>query len=148
MRPSVDVHLVTWNGAHVLSECLRSLSEQSTHDWNLKILDNGSTDGSQDLLQEWTLEHGGHLETRAKNLGFAAAHNELLRRSEADYVLVLNQDVILASTYIEKLVDYIVIHRDVGSVTGLLFRAEVTATGIDQKKLSTVPVLFAVAHIA
>ncbi|MEK7509042.1 MAG: glycosyltransferase family 2 protein [Patescibacteria group bacterium] len=125
---TVAIQLVTWNGAKYLSPLLASLRDQTYKDWQIFIWDNGSTDNT-------VAELGGALTggwcryeiTKSdKNIGFASAHNRLFAQCSAlhipCYVFLLNQDTVLEPDYIEKLVDFLGQHSEVGSVTGRIMK--------------------------
>lgn len=92
-RPSVAVVIVNWNGRHFLDACLSSVLEQESAPDRVYVVDNSSTDGSQEYLRaRWpqviTLEAGA-------NLGFSGGNNLGIRDAlaeGADYVLLLNND--------------------------------------------------------
>jgi GT2 family glycosyltransferase len=57
-----------------------------------------------------------------ENVGFAAGHNQALRMAESDYVLMLNQDIILEPDYLGVMVKFLDAHPEVGAATGKLLR--------------------------
>jgi len=118
----VDIVLVTWNGEKFLPYVLSSLAQQTYKDKEVHILDNGSKDNSLSLIRNWLGSHSGTLRESATNLGFAIGYNELIRSLTGNYVLVLNQDVILDNNYVQKLVEYLESKHICGSVSGLLRR--------------------------
>jgi N-acetylglucosaminyl-diphospho-decaprenol L-rhamnosyltransferase len=89
--PRVDVGVVTWNTAELTATALRRLLD-GDQGCELKVLvhDNASTDGTPDLLRERVPE--ADVEISPRNLGFAAAVNQLLSRSDAPWFLALNSD--------------------------------------------------------
>lgn len=127
----IDINLVTWNGEEWLSLCLDSLDKQTCADWRLNIIDNGSKDDSAKIIEAWLAGHPerkGLFIRHQENIGFSPAHNELLRSSHAPLVLVLNQDTILTSSYLEKLSSAFEEEPALGSASGLLLRLEGNAT--------------------
>lgn len=69
--PAVRAVVVSWNGAHLLRDCLDSLEGQSERDaLEIVVVDNASTDGTQELLRD----HYPHVQYlfSDRNLGFAA----------------------------------------------------------------------------
>jgi len=51
LAPKVSVVIVNWNGAHHLPTCLDNLTSQTFRDFETILVDNGSTDGSVDLVR-------------------------------------------------------------------------------------------------
>jgi len=97
--PLLDVSIVTYNSAKWLPMFLRSLLAQGYPCERIRLLavDNGSTDDSWSLLEEFAQQQGANFAevvmAREPNRGFGAGHNCNLRRSGADYFLVTNVDL-------------------------------------------------------
>ncbi len=119
----VSVNLVTWNGKKYLPFCLDSLAKQTFRDFSLFILDNGSTDGTAEYLKSFRFPAIDlKLAFNEKNIGFAAGHNQVFRSTKSDYVLLLNQDVILEPNFLEAAVNFMDKNLEIGAVTGKLLR--------------------------
>lgn len=124
-RYSISVQLVTYNGVPWLPYCLEALAAQTRRDFFLLIVDNGSIDKTSELVEGWLAEHPD-LAARARmvknkqNLGFARGHNQAISWTDSDYVLVLNQDVLLAETYLEAAAGYLEHDTRAAAVTGKL----------------------------
>lgn len=103
------INLVTWNGAKFIPALFDSLKNQAFKNWELVIIDNGSTDNTLDIIKkELANFNASHrLIENNINLGFAAAHNQAFGLSEAEYFLVLNQDIVLAPDCLEKLINFL-----------------------------------------
>lgn len=116
----LSVNLVTWNGAKYILDCLESLFNQTFEDFSLLIIDNGSTDETLELINE----KYPHLKivTHKENLGFAKAHNQAIHWTKSEYILVLNQDIVLGKRFLERLVNFLDNHPEAGAVTGKLLR--------------------------
>ena len=96
----VDVHIVTWNSLEVLPVCLQSVYNQDFPNFRVTIVDNASEDGTLEFLRQ----HYPQVTVLAnnQNLGFSKAHNMAIRQSTAPYVLILNPDVFLSSSYLSQ----------------------------------------------
>ncbi len=126
--PSVALHIVTWNGIRYLPYCFLSLQRQTYTDTEIYIFDNNSTDGTM----QWLEAHAGEYFSRCRvdycpiNRGFAGGHNYLfsrvLRAGREMCVMLINQDVYLEPTYIEKLVTFLEREPRAGVCSGLLKR--------------------------
>lgn len=79
-----------WNGQSLLPICLSSLRRQSFRDFETLVVDNGSTDGSRELLARDLPEV--RVISLGENRGFSAAVNAGIRASDAEYVALLNND--------------------------------------------------------
>lgn len=119
----VSINLVTWNGKKYLPYCLDSIAKQTFRDFSLFILDNGSTDGTQEYLKNCLLPVADcRLVFNEENAGFAGGHNQALRATESDYVLMLNQDIILEQNFLEEIVKFLESRPKAAAVTGKLLR--------------------------
>ena len=91
-----------YNGKHFLQPCLQSLEHQSCSDFEILIVDNCSTDGSVEYLQEFYPD----IRTISldKNYGFSRAVNEGIRHSNSPYVLLLNNDTTVDKYFVENMI--------------------------------------------
>lgn len=92
---TIDILLATYNGAKFLPEQLRSLSDQTFQDWRLIVRDDGSTDGSLEIVKDWATETGARiriLNDGRKNLGACGNFGALLEASDAPYFALCDQD--------------------------------------------------------
>ncbi|MBD3348004.1 MAG: glycosyltransferase [Candidatus Eisenbacteria bacterium] len=104
-EPQVVAVVVNWNGKEHLRECLSSLDEQDYEGLRIIVVDNASSDGSPDLVRRDF--PGVSLVENASNEGYASGANRGLheaREMGADYVLLLNNDLRLASDAVRALV--------------------------------------------
>jgi len=98
----VSVLIVNWNGRSNLKDCLDSLLRQYFTDFEVILLDNGSTDNSVDFVREnypWV-----KIIRSERNLGFAKGNNEALKYAKSEYIATLNNDVEVDSNWLERLV--------------------------------------------
>lgn len=130
MYPRVSVNIVTWNGMKFIPDLLESIFAQTYTDFNVLIVDNGSSDGVEKFVRE-TYPQVAFLRN-ARNLGFAPAHNQAIRYAVEHwegqdlsdrFVLATNQDIILAPTFLEELVRAAEREPKAGSFQGKLRRA-------------------------
>ena len=87
---NVDALVVNWQTAHLLDGCLRSLIAQRGVRVRLVVVDNGSSDGSTDLVAERFPD--ACLIRLPENVGYTRATNAGLRHCTASYVLLCNPD--------------------------------------------------------
>jgi len=98
----VTVVIPNWNGERFLDLCLGSLGNQSFRDFETVLVDNGSEDGSLDFVAENF--PGTKTVALGENRGFAAAVNAGIEASEAEYVVLLNNDTEQDRGWLEALV--------------------------------------------
>jgi len=115
-EPTVSVVIVNWNGAHHLDECLASLRAQTWRDeMEVIIIDNGSTDGSLELLERYAT--WVRVIPNAANAGFAAGCNQGIRASRSEFIALLNNDTVVEPTWLEELVKAMRRADDLGCCT-------------------------------
>jgi len=81
----VSIVIVNWNGAEILPECLRSLLRLNHNDIEIVIVDNGSTDGSVDIVRE-ICGGGVKIVRLEKNVGFAAGVNIGVENASGEFI--------------------------------------------------------------
>jgi GT2 family glycosyltransferase len=101
--PCISVILVTWNSAVHMPRCLDCLAAQTLKDFEVVLVDNGSTDGSLDGLESRWPGLTLRLERLDKNRGFAAANNVGARLARGHWLALLNTDAFPDPGWLEKL---------------------------------------------
>ena len=111
---AVSVIIPNWNGAHHLPVCLDSLRCQTMDDVETIVVDNGSTDGSLQLLDHRYPEV--HVLPLGKNRGFAGACNVGIEIARGSIVALLNNDTEADPRWLEEVVSAFERHPEVGIV--------------------------------
>lgn len=108
----VSIVIVNWNGWKDTLECLDSIAKINYPDYQVLIVDNGSTDESVQKLKDWLGNNksviGYKLLANDYNAGFAGGNNIGIKRAleqKSDYVLLLNNDTTVAPDFLYKLVE-------------------------------------------
>ncbi|MCC7071439.1 MAG: glycosyltransferase family 2 protein [Deltaproteobacteria bacterium] len=98
----VTVVIPNWNGLVHLDDCMAALRQQRFRDFRVVVIDNASTDGSL----SWLAANAPDAEAvrMSENGGFSVAVNEGIRRTESEYVALLNNDTAAAERWLERLV--------------------------------------------
>lgn len=111
----LSIIIVNYNGKNYLKDCLDSITNYcSTISNEIIIVDNNSSDGSQQYLKENYPDV--RLFEKKENLGFGKANNLGVKNSKGDYILLLNNDTILL--------------QDITPVIEIAKRSEVGAVGV------------------
>ncbi|WP_048190924.1 glycosyltransferase family 2 protein [Methanobacterium sp. SMA-27] len=101
----LSIVIPNYNGIHLLKECLDSIQKQDFPFYEVIIIDNASKDKSVEYLEENYPEFT--LIINKENLGFAAAVNQGIKASNAEYIFLLNTDVELEINCISNLLNCI-----------------------------------------
>ncbi len=96
----VSIIVLNWNGRELLRGCLRSLAAQDCRDFELIVVDNGSSDGSAEMVVAEYPQ--ARLLRNAQNLGFCKANNQGIRASNGELVVLLNNDAEVAPDFVSK----------------------------------------------
>lgn len=109
-----SVIIPNWNGQDLLIDCLTSLSKQTFKNFEVVLVDNGSEDDSI----KYTMKNFPQVKIIKldKNYGFAKAINVGVRKSEAKYVIFLNNDTKVDKDWVRNLVVCADSHPEVISV--------------------------------
>lgn len=90
--PSISIIIPVYNSEDYLRECLDSLSRQTLTDWEAICVDDGSDDGSREILQKYVAEDERFVLLSQKRQGAAVARNLGLSASQGEYVMFLDSD--------------------------------------------------------
>ncbi len=116
----VTIVIPNYNGKHFMKPCLESLEQQTYQDFQILIVDNASTDGSLEYMQQ----NYPNLKVIAldKNYGFSRAVNEGIKACNTKYVILLNNDTTVDSNYVKEMVAAIESSPDIFSVSSKMIQ--------------------------
>jgi GT2 family glycosyltransferase len=101
--PRVSAIVLNYNGRGFVHEAVASLLEQDLAELEVQVVDNGSSDGSDDEIQS-RFGEAIRLIRSGRNLGFGAGNNLALRQSVSPYVILLNSDAVATRPFARELV--------------------------------------------
>ncbi len=119
MLPKVSIVILNWKNYEDTKECFDSLLKTTYQNCEVVFVDNGSPDGSGDLLHKEYPDFP-YVQT-GENLGFSGGCNagiEYALKNNADYIMLLNNDTTVKYDFIEPLVNEFEEHPDAGITTG------------------------------
>jgi GT2 family glycosyltransferase len=91
----ISLIVVNWNRRDLLRACLNSLRAQQGVEFEVILVDNGSTDGSPEMaLAEFSASGSFHLQliVNSRNCGFCEANNQGIAAARSQYIALLNND--------------------------------------------------------
>jgi GT2 family glycosyltransferase len=131
--PQASIIILNWNGKHLLERCLSSALAQALDDYEVVVLDNGSSDGSAAWVEQRYPEV--RLICSERNLGFARGNNEAIRSTDSAYVATLNNDADPDRRWLPELVQAMASEPHVGMCASKMVREDdpsiVDACGIE-----------------
>lgn len=125
VQPDMSIVLVCWNNKTYLEQCLISLYEgrlQSNYD--VIVVDNGSTDGSQAMLRERFPQV--QIIQNDHNVGLGKASNQGIQATHGRFVLLLNNDTLVNGASLDAMVEFMSKTPDAGAVGGRLLNPDGT----------------------
>jgi glycosyltransferase involved in cell wall biosynthesis len=112
--PLVSVIIPTYNSADYIEEALQSVFEQTFQDFEIIVIDDGSTDGTGEVLKKY----GDRISYLfQENNGPSSARNRGIRAARGEYIAFLDADDLWVSTKLEKQVSLFLQRKGLGMVT-------------------------------
>lgn len=105
-QPPVAIIILNWNGLDNTLDCLNSLRNLAYSNYEVVVIDNASTDGSEEVISRKFPEH--NLIHNSKNLGFAEGNNVGMRwalEQDFKYILLLNHDTTVDPSFLNELLE-------------------------------------------
>ncbi len=99
----LSIIIVSYNTKKITQDCIKSIEvslKQASMSYEIIVVDNASTDGSIQMLQNFKLL------SNTTNLGFAKANNQGVKEAKGRYIFFLNSDTIVLDNAIEKLLTF------------------------------------------
>jgi N-acetylglucosaminyl-diphospho-decaprenol L-rhamnosyltransferase len=119
----LSIIIVNWNTRQMLADCLDSIKATLENlTFEVIVVDNGSTDGSQAMLGE-RFSHV-RLVQNQENVGFARANNQAMELGKGHYMLLLNSDALLLPHAVQAMFDLAEAKPQVGIVGACLLNVD------------------------
>jgi len=122
-----SVNLLLYKPSFYLKPCLDSLLNQSYRDFELLVIDNNSGDGTAQRAEK--ILNGSvkqpvkwRVIANTKNLGFAKGHNLGIKESEGEFILFMNQDLILNGDFLKNIIGIFSSDEKAGAAQGKMLR--------------------------
>ncbi len=121
-NPLITIVILNWNGKQDTLACLKSLKKVTYSNFNIVVVDNGSSDDSVEAIKN-SFPEIDLIET-GENLGFAGGNNVGIQHAlerEAEWLFLLNNDTEVDTSILSAFVSYFQAHPDAGAVGGTPF---------------------------
>lgn len=120
--PEVSVIIPNWNGKSLIKNCLDSLKKQSYKNFEILVIDNGSTDGSVEFIKK-SYPDVNLIELK-ENTGFAPAVNLGIKICTGLYMVLINNDTIVDKDCLRFLVKSAKKDKDIGMVAAKILQMD------------------------
>lgn len=124
MKSKISIIVPCYNQGRYLSETLDSVLEQSFSEWDLIVVDDGSTDDSADIAKSYAAADSRIRYVRQENAGPSAARNKGVSLTSAPLIFFLDGDNMILPQFLEVGVEYMESHEECG-----LFNSRATYFG-------------------
>lgn len=108
----VSIIMPCYNQAEYVSDAIGSLKAQLYQEWECIIVNDGSTDNSENVILECIKDDKRFKYIKQKNLGPGAARNNGAKLAKGKYMTMLDSDDIIGENYLDKAVSYLNAHDD------------------------------------
>lgn len=98
--PTLTVIIPVYNAKKYLEECICSVLSQTFRDYNIILVDDGSTDGSAELCDELSSRHACISVIHKENGGASSARNAGLKAAEGKYIHFIDSDDLLSGSMV------------------------------------------------
>jgi len=112
-EPKVTVLMPVYNGEKYLNEAIDSILGQTFKDFKFLIINDGSTDGTADILKSYK-DSRIKVTNNEKNIGLTKSLNKGLKMAKSEYIARMDADDISLPTRLQKQVEFMDSHPKVG----------------------------------
>ena len=102
IKPTVSINLCCYNSERYLRETLQSIIEQTYKNWELIIINDGSSDSTESIVYEYKDKGYPIIYQYQDNKGLGASRNEALKLSHGKYIAFIDHDDIWLPEKLEK----------------------------------------------
>jgi len=120
--PLVSIVVLNWNGMKYLEECLRSLTCLTYPNYEIIVVDNASSDASPDIVRRSF--QNVRLIANNCNLGVAKGNNIGIKAARGDFVVLLNNDVVVDPSWLSELVKTVMQSPKTGIASGVILQGK------------------------
>ena len=127
MEPLISVIVVTYNRAHFLKDALDSIKRQTFKDYEIILVDDGSTDNTKEIAEKYE----GVRSIYQDHSGISKARNTGVKAARGKWIAFLDSDDLWEKDKLQKQVEYLHVHPD----CRIVFTAFNNFTDIPEDKL-------------
>lgn len=111
--PKISIQMCTYNRAYFIDKAINSVLSQTFQDWELLILDDKSTDNTEEIISKYLDDPRIRYIKNEENLGITKNRNKALTLSQGEYIAVLDSDDYwIDNTKLERQINFLNKHPD------------------------------------
>ncbi len=115
--PLLSVVMATYNRSDLVGRAIESILNQTYNDFELIIVDDGSTDGTPQILQKYAAKDKRIILLQQNNQGLAAARNTAVYKAQGKYIAFMDDDDVSAPNRLDKQVTFLEKYPDYDACT-------------------------------
>ena len=112
--PRISCVLAVWNGEAYLPESIRSIQAQTFHDWELIVIDDGSTDRTDQILDQFQRKDTRIRVYHQSKQGLVASLNQGILAARGEYIARMDADDISMPDRFATQLNYLDRHHNIG----------------------------------
>ena len=117
-KPLISVVIPCHNQEKYLEKCLLSITEGGISDYEIIAVDDGSTDGTPEILSAFSKKCNRMRTVSLDGRGAGAARNLGMKYALGEFILFMDSDDLIVPTYLEDLLEVLVEYPDLDVVCG------------------------------
>lgn len=114
----ISILIPCYNVSQTLEETLQSVEQCTLQTWEAILVNDGSTDNTQNIIDKWVQKDDRFKSIYQKNQGLGSARNQGLKSAAYNYVLPLDADNLLLPSFVEKAIDFLELDQNIAAVYG------------------------------
>lgn len=115
----ISVVVPVYNSAMYLDKCIQSILKQSYYNWELILVDDGSTDESGSICDKYAKEYVNIKCIHQENRGVSIARNTGIEASRGEFLSFVDSDDVVSVGYLEHLISILKLHNCDWSLTAV-----------------------------
>lgn len=124
INPEISIIVCTYNRAHYLNKCIDSVLNQTFTNWELVIVDDGSTDNTFEIVNPYLEKYNNIRYLKHQNRKLAHAKNVGIQASFGKYITFIDSDDTYAAEHLYSRLDYMKTYPDIDLIQGGFFSEE------------------------
>lgn len=112
MNPRISIIVPCYNQASYIGHTLDSVLAQTCPDWECIVMDDGSADNTREVVQAYCQKDARIHYFRQENEGVSRARNNAVKQAAGEFLLPLDGDDLIGSTYVKEALQYFQEHPE------------------------------------